>query len=83
MAILSLALLLSIGSPQASDANLPNWAAPTEVPGLAAPDAPKVARLPPTPGGGAPPAQVPVDGGLSLLALAGAGYAARRLRARQ
>ena len=29
----------------------------------------------------APP--VPLDGGLSLLALAGAGYAARRLRARR
>ena len=29
----------------------------------------------------APP--VPIDGGLSLLALAGAGYAAKRLRARR
>jgi hypothetical protein len=29
-----------------------------------------------------PPSQVPVDGGLSLLALAGAGFAARRLRKR-
>ncbi|HEX8299294.1 MAG TPA: hypothetical protein VF594_09065 [Rubricoccaceae bacterium] len=33
---------------------------------------------PPCPPPDAPP--VPVDGGLSLLALAGAGYAARRLR---
>ena len=34
---------------------------------------------------GPPPdaAPVPLDGGLSLLALAGAGYAARRLRARR
>lgn len=30
----------------------------------------------------APPPQLPVDGGLSLLALAGAGYAANRLRRR-
>ena len=35
----------------------------------------------PAPGGA--PTQVPLDGGLSLLALAGAGYAARRLRARR
>jgi hypothetical protein len=35
----------------------------------------------PCPPPDAPP--VPVDGGLSLLALAGAGYAAKRLRARR
>ncbi|HEX8297704.1 MAG TPA: hypothetical protein VF594_00975 [Rubricoccaceae bacterium] len=35
----------------------------------------------PCPPQDAPP--VPLDGGLSLLALAGAGYAARRLRARR
>ena len=29
------------------------------------------------------PSRVPVDGGLTLLALAGAGYAARRLRSRK
>lgn len=34
---------------------------------------------PPTPPGG-PAAPVPLDGGLTLLALAGAGLAARRLR---
>ena len=29
------------------------------------------------------PSRIPVDGGLTLLALAGAGYAARRLRSRE
>ncbi|HEX9951186.1 MAG TPA: hypothetical protein VGB53_05410 [Rubricoccaceae bacterium] len=37
--------------------------------------------VPPPPPPDAPP--VPLDGGLSLLALAGTGYAARRLRARR
>ncbi|HEX9953530.1 MAG TPA: hypothetical protein VGB53_17330 [Rubricoccaceae bacterium] len=37
--------------------------------------------VPPPPPPDAPP--VPLDGGLSLLALAGAGYAARKLRARR
>jgi hypothetical protein len=37
--------------------------------------------VPPPPPPDAPP--VPIDGGLSLLALAGAGYAAKRLRARR
>lgn len=36
-----------------------------------------------TPNPGDEPAMVPVDGGLSLLALAGAGYAARKLRRRR
>ena len=35
---------------------------------------------PPPPGGGNPPAQVPIDGGLSLLAIAGGAYAVRKLR---
>ena len=36
---------------------------------------------PPGPPPNAPP--VPIDGGLTLLAIAGAGYAARRLRAKK
>jgi hypothetical protein len=36
----------------------------------------------PAPGPGDEPNRVPVDGGLSLLALAGAGYAVRKLRSR-
>ena len=43
---------------------------------------PSVAAQPPPPGGGAPPAQVPIDGGLGLLAVAGGAYAVRRLRSR-
>lgn len=34
------------------------------------------------PGGGTNPNPIPIDGGLSLLALVGAGYAARKLRSR-
>lgn len=54
---------------------------------------PAEAAAPPTPNGpgvpipGGPggngPVQVPVDGGLTLLALAGAGYAAKKLRDRR
>ena len=69
-----LALAFALAVPAAAQ-SLPGWAAP------AAPEAPpdgEVAALPPSPG--APPAQVPIDGGLALLAIAGAGYAARRLR---
>ena len=68
-------------SPDAST-RLPSWAEPTR------PDAgpleprntgpgPITNQEPTLPGD---PNQVPVDGGLSLLALAGAGYAARKLR---
>lgn len=32
----------------------------------------------PSPGGGSPPAAVPIDGGLSLLAAAGIGLGARK-----
>jgi len=35
---------------------------------------------PSLPGGGGPVQQVPLDGGLGLLALAGSAYAVRRLR---
>ncbi|MEL7361016.1 MAG: hypothetical protein AAFN13_03015 [Bacteroidota bacterium] len=57
--------------------SLPDWAAPRSSPT----DVP-VGDDPPTtdaPGLPAEPTQVPVDGGLGLLALAGAGYAARKL----
>ena len=76
-------------APQAQ--SLPDWAAPSAHP--AAPSAPpaggRASLVPCPPGqtddgsGGCipnPPTQVPVDGGLALLALAGAGLAARRLR---
>jgi hypothetical protein len=53
---------------------LPGWAAPSGSSG-----APEAANAPPPP---PPPEQVPIDGGLALLGLAGAGYAVKRLRAR-
>lgn len=61
-----------------SPSNLPDWAEPSQsqrgsVSGNNVD--PKVA--PPDPPG--PPPQVPVDGGLALLAAAGAGYAVRKL----
>lgn len=74
------ALLVSL--PVAAQ-SLPSWADPV---------GPAATTTPPGPGDGGPgggpgtpgdPGQeVPIDGGLGLLALAGAGYAARRLRSR-
>ena len=49
---------------------------PSETPGTS-----DAAGVPPGPPPDAPP--VPLDGGLSLLAIAGAGYAAKKLRARR
>jgi len=57
--------------------SLPSWAAPS--PG----DAPSENMGPGAPPPPPPPPPVPIDGGLSLLALAGAGYAAHRLRNRR
>ena len=58
--------------------SVPGWAAPSSP--SAAP-APAVNQMQPpgTPGSGAP-TQVPLDGGLTLLALAGGAYAVRKLR---
>lgn len=53
---------------------VPGWAQPPSAYASSPPPA-----LPPAP----PAVSVPVDGGLALLALAGAGYAARRLRQRR
>ena len=67
--------------------SIPDWAAPTRPPATSGGG---IAALVPCPPGQTddgmggcipdPPPQVPVDGGLGLLALAGAGLAARRLR---
>jgi hypothetical protein len=71
-----LAVFLLSLSASATAQEVPDWAAPV-TPAAPAADA---ALLPPDPP--APPPPVPLDGGLGLLALAGAGYAARRLRQR-
>jgi hypothetical protein len=64
---------------QAPGSDLPSWAEPgartREVPGGGLTSK----ALPGTPGE-EPPQQIPVDGGLALLAVAGAGYAVRKLR---
>ena len=57
---------------------MPEWAAPQEPPVREAPQE----SAPVLPGDPSLPPSVPVDGGLALLALAGAGYAAHRLRRR-
>ena len=71
------ALLLLIGlfaSPLLAQ-QLPDWAAPS----ASNPYEPTAASSM-DPGEPAEPAPVPLDGGLGLLALAGAGYAAKKLR---
>jgi hypothetical protein len=74
-----LVLLLGCGSGAVAQ-EMPSWAAPSNDRGFAtrsggnSPGAFEPPDFPPD------PAPVPVDGGLALLALAGAGYAVRRLR---
>lgn len=64
--------------------NLPDWAAPSSPPASQESGTGSIggtgtnAKPPPPPD---PPSRVPVDGGLGFLALAGAGYAVRKLRA--
>lgn len=74
--LLSAALVALLAAPAAlagGPGDVPSWAAPVDPPAADAPMA-----MPPTPTTSS--AQVPVDGGLGLLALAGGLYAARRLR---
>lgn len=80
--LLSLATLL-VAAPGALAQRLPSWAeAPP--PAVAPPEGESTgAESPPNWGSidlPDDPDPIPVDGGLALLALAGAGYAARRLR---
>ena len=60
----------------ASSQSMPSWAAPSS-PQAADPAPPQKDDAPPPPG---VPQQVPIDGGLGLLALAGGAYAVRKLR---
>jgi hypothetical protein len=58
---------------------LPSWAEPVK-PGVKEQAPGQSSPSPVTNAPNPPPEPIPVDGGLSLLALAGAGYAARKLR---
>ena len=64
-------------SPVGSPTNLPDWAEPSTSSNPVGDDVQTNAETPPTLPGS--PDQVPVDGGLALLAAAGAGYAVRKL----
>ena len=77
--LLAVALVpTALASDTGDDSGVASWASPVQ-PAEAKPDASgPMNALPPDPGG--PVQQVPLDGGLALLALAGAGLAARKLR---
>ena len=75
MRLLALSVAAAAFVAPASAQSLPDWAAPS------APTTQSQTPPPPGGGGGSAPQQVPLDGGLALLAIAGAGYAARKLRA--
>ena len=71
VAVIALSVPLSAQS-------VPEWAAPNAP---SAPAAESAVMPPQTPGGtGNAPTQVPLDGGLGLLALAGGALAVRKLR---
>ena len=64
-----------------SGSNLPSWAAPSR-PEVGASNTPSIGSdgaQTNAPGPPAAPSRVPVDGGVALLAAAGAGYAVRKL----
>lgn len=63
-------------SPSASPGQLPDWAAPSEPRQPNTQQRAVETRAPDPPGN---PSRIPVDGGLTLLAAAGMGYAIRRL----
>jgi len=78
--LVAAALLLALCAGPLAAQSLPDWAKPSPIP---SPMSPEAMMAPPTlPGGGGVPTQVPIDGGLGLLALAGGAYAVRRLRNR-
>ncbi|MEM8601158.1 MAG: hypothetical protein AAGF99_14655 [Bacteroidota bacterium] len=76
---LTIALLFTL---PAAAQSLPDWAAPSVPPSASPPafEETPTEAVPTLPGA---PTQVPIDGGLGLLALAGAGYAVRKLKQRQ
>ena len=76
----TLLLLVAPVAFAAGPQSLPDWASPSA---SAAPALPADNFGPGPPPPPPPPPPVPIDGGLSLLALAGAGYATKKLRARR
>ncbi len=77
------ALALLMAAPAAFAAgpqSVPSWASPSA--SAVAPTEQATNMMPP-PNPPTPPAPVPLDGGLTLLAVAGAGYATKKLRARR
>ncbi len=75
----ALALLLAAPSAfAAGPQSVPSWASPSAPMAPAEQPANVMPPNPPT-----APAPVPLDGGLTLLAVAGAGYATKKLRARR
>jgi len=78
MRVLLLSFVLAAATSVAQ--SVPSWATPVDGPPMSAaiPDPGEGPGTPGDPG----PAEVPLDGGLGLLALAGGAYAARRLRRR-
>ena len=74
MPVRLLALLLVLAAPAALAQSLPDWAAPSAPQTESFESMPIPSEAPP------PPPPIPVDGGLALLAIAGAGLAARKLR---
>jgi len=63
-------------SPVGSPTNLPDWAEPSQHQGKNLSSGDVDPRAPDPPGN---PSRIPVDGGVALLAAAGAGYAVRKL----
>lgn len=72
-------LVLCVLGVEATTQTVPDWARSADGTVAQAPDAFGGGDPPPPP---PPPPQVPIDGGLGLLALAGGAYAVRRLRGR-
>ena len=81
MSLRTLCAVLLLTSATAYAQTLPDWAKTSDT--SRDPAVTQTDRGPGPPPPPPPPPPVPVDGGLSLLALAGAGYAAHKLRKRR
>ena len=80
MRVLFVLVCFLLAAAPAAAQEMPTWAAPQELPDreqIESPEQPSPERAPDLPDD---PAPVPLDAGLAVLALAGAGLAARRLK---